>query len=310
MNELTKTNGAQMAMAPIHGGSLGAVAVASREMAEMQAKVFMAKQFPRDEQESLRRILNACSRESLAKVALYEYSRGADISGPSIRLAETLAQNWGNVDYGFRELESENGISKVEAFCWDLETNTRACMEFSVRHERYTRSGTKVLMDQREIYETVANNGARRLRACILKIIPGDVTEAAVDQCRQTQEDSLRKKGGSIKDRIPGMVKQYAELGVTRKMLEAYIGRDLESVTYSQLVKFVNMYRSIKDGIASVEDYFASAMDRVAEKTRKRASAAEVMKQATTEVESETAPVELPIVGNAEVATESIPDLI
>lgn len=308
MNELITTNGAQMAMAPVHGGSsLGAVAVASREMAEMQAKVYMAKQFPRDEQESLRRILNACSRESLAKVAVYEYSRGGDVSGPSIRLAETLAQSWGNVDYGFREIECSNGVSKVEAFCWDLETNTRATRTFDVRHERYTRAGVKTLTDPRDIYETVANNGARRLRACILQIIPGDVVESAVDQCRQTQEDSLRKKGGSIKDRIPGMVKQYAELGVTRKMLEAYIGRDLESVTYSQLVKFGNMYRSIKDGIASVEDYFASAMDRVAEKTRKRASAAEVMKQAAEEAPTTEAPTAVEV---ETAKVDTIPDLV
>ena len=41
-----------------------------------------------------------------------------------------LAQNWGNIQYGIRELSSENGESTVEAFAWDVETNTRQTKVF------------------------------------------------------------------------------------------------------------------------------------------------------------------------------------
>lgn len=305
MNEIIKSEN-MMPMSQPQPQGIGAVAVASREMAEMQAKVFMAKQFPRNEQEATRRILNACMRESLANVAVYEYSRGGSVSGPSIRLAETIAQSWGNIDYGFRELESNNGVSKVESFCWDVETNTRATRTFEVRHERYTRQGTKTLTDPRDIYETIANNASRRLRACILQIVPGDVVEAAVEQCKQTQEDALKRKGGNIKERVAEMVKRYAELGVTRKMLEAYVGRDIESITYSQLVKFGNVYQTIKDGTSTVEDHFASAMDRVVEKTKKRASAAEMMAKATIVADAPAVTAEA--VPEAEASV--IPDLV
>ena len=40
--------------------------------------------------------------------------------------------------------------------------------------------------DPRDIYEMVANQGARRLRACILGIIPGDVVGASVEECQKT----------------------------------------------------------------------------------------------------------------------------
>ncbi|MDT1904179.1 hypothetical protein FPK34_26285, partial [Acinetobacter baumannii] len=78
-------------------------------------------------------------------------------------------------------LSSENGESTVEAFAWDVETNTRQTKVFQVPHIRYTRNGSKKLTDPRDIYELVANNGARRLRACILGVIPGDVIDDAVN---------------------------------------------------------------------------------------------------------------------------------
>ena len=81
-------------------GALGEVEK-SRAIAEAQAAMVIAKQFPRNEIKALDRILNACARPGLAEAALYTYSRGGtEITGPSIRLAEALAQNWGNIQFG------------------------------------------------------------------------------------------------------------------------------------------------------------------------------------------------------------------
>lgn len=54
--------------------------------------------------------------------------------------------------------------------------------QFQVRHWRDTKSGGYALKDSRDIYEKVANDGARRLRACILAVIPADVVETAVKE--------------------------------------------------------------------------------------------------------------------------------
>ena len=87
-----------------------------REATEVQAMVLMAKSYPRNQMQAMDRILNACTRPTLASSALYAYSRGgAQITGASIRLAETIAQQWGNIDYGIRELKQENGETTVEA---------------------------------------------------------------------------------------------------------------------------------------------------------------------------------------------------
>jgi len=51
------------------------------------------------------------------------------------QLAEALAQAWGNMQFGVRELEQRKGESIIEAFAWDVETNTKQLKIFTVPHE-------------------------------------------------------------------------------------------------------------------------------------------------------------------------------
>ena len=173
MNEIQTVDvaGAQTS-AMLPKGNASTMVAQTREMAEAMASAHMAKAFPRDVVAARDRILNACTRPKLAEVACYTYARGGtEVTGPSIRLAEAVAQAWGNVTFGIRELEQRNGESTCEAFAWDMETNTRQTKVFQVPHIRHTKRGDTLLTDPRDIYELIANNGARRLRACILGII-------------------------------------------------------------------------------------------------------------------------------------------
>ena len=151
--------------------------LSTREAQEVQAAVFMAKRFPRDENAAMSRIMRACERKGLAAKATYSYPKGGtNVTGPSIRLAEAIAQSWGNIQSGVVELSQQEGESTCMAYCWDIETNTRECKIFTVKHQISTKNGMKVLTDPRDIYELVANQGARRKRACILNIIPSTVS--------------------------------------------------------------------------------------------------------------------------------------
>ena len=225
-----------------------------RAVQEVQASLVIAKRFPRNHIEAMDRILQTCTRESLANSALYSYSRGgSELTGPSIRLAEALAQNWGNIQFGVRELEQRAGLSVVEAFAWDVETNTRQVKTFSVPHVRDTRNGKKIITDARDVYEIVANQGARRLRACILGVIPGDVTEAAVRQCELTQQSSVDTSPENIKKLLSTFL---TEFGVTQGQIEKRIQRRMESIRPAQFLQLRNTYQSLKDGMSSTEDWF------------------------------------------------------
>jgi hypothetical protein len=225
-----------------------------REIAEVQASIMLAKKFPRDIKAAIDNIMVACQRPALAEAAIYSYARGgSEITGPSIRLAEAMAQNWGNLTFGIRELEQRNGESTVEAFAWDLQTNTRQVKVFQVKHVRHTRNkGTYALEDPRDIYEMTANQGARRLRACILGIIPGDIVEAAVDECEAT----MKAKADTGPDGVKKLLAAFVALGVSKEQIEKRIQRRIDTITAAQMVGLRKIYNSLKDAMSTPGDWF------------------------------------------------------
>ena len=228
---------------------------ASRQMQEVQGQIIMAKKFPRDVIAARNRILTACQRKRLAEQAEYEYTRGdSKVTGVSIRLAEAMAQNWGNMDFGFVELEQRGGESQVMAYAWDLETNTRQTKIFSVPHIRETKKGNYPLTKPRDIYEQVANQAARRVRACILGIIPGDIVEEAVEQCHKTLVDGEETP---LVDLIKGAVRTAEkDYQVPQESLEKYIGCKAEAFSMNDLIRLKKVFNSIKDGMAKREEIF------------------------------------------------------
>lgn len=258
-----------------------------RAMAEVQGAIILAKKFPRNQRESYDRILNACQREGLAKEAMYSYARGgSNITGPSIRLAESIAQNWGNLQFGIVEMEQRNGESTVKAYCWDVETNTKQEKVFQVPHTRHTRQGSKKLEDPRDIYELVANQGARRLRACILGMIPGDVIDAAVEQC----EETLKAKVDLSPAAITKLVDAFGAYGVTKAQIEAKIQRRMEAIEPGQVIQMRKIYTSLKDNMSKPADWFEpDATDETKGKTTQKGASGlkERIKEKTNAAESE-----------------------
>lgn len=224
-----------------------------RAIAEVQAAMMIARANPRDPIAAMDRILNACTRPTLADNAIYQYSRGgSDISGPSIRLAEAIAQQWGNIKTSVRELEQSGGVSTVQTIAWDLETGYQCDKVFHVPHIRHTRSGAKRLEDPRDIYELIANQGARRLRACILAVIPGDVTEAAVAQCEAT----MKTRADTSPEAMRKMVEAFATYGVTREQIEKRIQRRIDAIQPAQVVSLKKVYASLRDGMSTPAEWF------------------------------------------------------
>jgi len=258
-----------------------AVSVESqRATAAIQGAMAIAKRFPRDTDSAMERILNSCRRTSFAQTALYSYTRGGqDVTGPSIRLAETLAINWGNLEYGIKELENKGGMSTMEAACLDLESNTRIFKVFQVKHERHTKKGTTRLEDSRDIYELLANNGSRRLRACILAMIPSDVVELAVDTC----EDTLKRKEDISPDTIRQIISKFVAIGVTKPQLEQRIGCKMENISPEQVITLRKIYNSLKDRISCANDWFK--IEQGQEQEPKRGDLLSVLKENTVAAE-------------------------
>lgn len=256
MNELEPSK--NPSLAPRQGAmSAGVQTQSSREMQEVEAAVFIAKKFPRDINQIDVLVERACQRVKLAEKSMYAYPRGkTTVTGPTIRLAEAIAQIYGNLSFGIKELDQKNGESTVQAYCWDYETNVRQEKTFHVKHERKANNRITKLTDPRDIYELVANNGARRLRACILGVIPGDIIENAIEACDKTLKGATSTP---LADRIKGMVKAYVKIGVTQEMLEKRLGHNIDVVIETELLELGKIFNGIRDGLSKREDWFEFA---------------------------------------------------
>lgn len=238
--------------------STGALALQSREVAETQTKYLMAQRFPRDERKAMDGILNAFSRQGLAERAQYEYGKGGSaISGPSIHAAQAIAQQWGNIDFGFRELSRGIGadgvpFSEVEAFSVDLQSRTRRSIAFIVRHWRDTKQGGYRLKDERDVYELTANMAQRRTRACILSVLPQDVVDGAMQQADST----LKTKADTSPEAMAKMVDAFAAFGVTKDQIEKRIQRRLDAITPAQVVMLKRIYTSLRDEMSTAGEWF------------------------------------------------------
>lgn len=229
----------------------------SRAIAEAQGKLVIAKRFPRDEARAYAKIIDSCKRKGLAEEATYSFPRGGQtVSGPSIRLAEELARTWGNIDYGIRELSRKEGVSEMEAYAWDLETNTSSSQKFTVRHIRDTRGGGQTLTDERDIYELTANQGARRLRARILAILPPDIVEASLSECRRTLAGNNDEP---VADRVRKMIRAFEKYGVTAAMIEVRLAHSLDTVLPDEIADLQGIFNSLKNGMSKAGDWFGSA---------------------------------------------------
>lgn len=233
----------------------GTVSIESeRAIAEVQAKMVIAKRFPRDEGMAYDRAMQACSRYELASIAQYRYPRGGQtISGPSIRLAEELARCYGNIVYGIRELSRKDGVSEMQAFAWDLETNVESTQNFTVRHLRDKTGGSVALTDERDIYEITANMGGRRLRSRLLAILPPDLVSAAVNQCQKTLAGG---NGEPLSDRIKKMFSAFSAYNVSAKHITDYLNKRTDEILGEDVADLTAIFVAIRDGHAKPSDYF------------------------------------------------------
>ena len=242
-------------MAQLDNINQGTVAIeASRAIAEAQGKLVIAKRFPRDEVQAYNRVAQACQRKGIAEKAFYSYNRGGGtVSGPTIRFAEELARCWGNIDYGIKELSQDEGKSEMQAYAWDLETNAQSVQNFTNPHIREVGGKAKILTSQRDIYEINANMGARRLRSRILAILPTDLVDMAINECKKTLAGNNDEP---LIDRVKKMIVAFGKIGVTQEQIEKRLGRKVDTMTIDDFTDYIGIYNAIKQGESKISEWF------------------------------------------------------
>ena len=242
--------------------TLASASEETKEIAEIQGKMFLARRFPRDIENAVSLIKLECKNKNLAEQALYEFPRGDSVvRGPSIRLVECVARYWGNIVSGVKELGVNGNTATVKAYCWDLQTNFFDEKVFDVELVRSTKKGTYPLTDPRDRYEMIANQGARRKRACMQAIIPQFVIDEAVAECQSTLERDVNEQNiEETKAKMLNAFKQIADW-ITEEHLAQICGKDFDKLSAKDIVKLRNLYNAIKDGFVKPDKAFGREIE-------------------------------------------------
>jgi hypothetical protein len=227
-----------------------------RAVAEAQGKIAVAKKFRRNNAEVTVEFLDACKSPEFATAAFYAVpNRG---SGESIRFAEEAARCYGNFEFGHRELSRSDGKSEVEVYAWDVERNNFARRQITIMHVVDTKNGPKVLRDQADIDNRIANVASKQVRGRILALLPKALVAAGKAECKKTLAGGNEKP---VSQRIVDMTVAFSKIGVTAAMLEKHLTHKLDETTIDELADLAGIFNAIREGTKASEFFGGEKVD-------------------------------------------------
>lgn len=229
----------------------------ARAVAEVAAAVQVAQQFPRDMDRVIADIREACAELELAQEAFYAVQNRGE--GLSVHLARELARIFGNFQYGVHELRRDDdaGESEVQAFAWDVETNTRSSRTFVNPHIRMKNGQRQALIDIQDIYLSNQNTGARAVRETILSALPKKVVRMAEKLLR---ERLAQGTGQPAAERAAEAVTAFGRFSVSKQQLVARLGgREPADWSGEDFATLAVIFGSLNRGETTVGEQFPDA---------------------------------------------------
>lgn len=277
-------------------------ALAAQMKANVEARAIMAMQRPRDHFVVRDKLLKECERPGFAEKAIYHKPIGKDgIEGPSIRLAEAAARCMGNLDITSLTIFDDRYRRQIAVVVTDLESNVKYDASVSIEKtverrqlrqgqaavgQRYNSYGDPVFIVEATDDDLLNKQNAlvsKALRTLILRLLPGDILDAAIAQCYATME---KKDAADPEAGKKAMCDAFASMGIGTDLLAVYLGHPIAQTTPHELTKMRALYTTIKDG----EITWASALE--AQQERQRVAAEEAAPPASTAPAAGPAPAQ------------------
>lgn len=269
-NDTVERQGSELV--PLAGGgltrseSLGVVgnALAAQAVAQVSLAMQFALAHPRNEDHARGKMEVFTQRAQFAEKGTYCFPRGnTTVVGAGIVLAKELAKVWGNIQSGSFVIEDKDDERTLRCWAWDLEINYRKEQDVNFKKLIYRRpdkngkGGGWTVPDERDLLELTNRQGSKGERNCILSVLPYDLVQDAVKNCRDTVKETIKKDPEAFKKNL---VKSFASMGVSGEELTAYVGHPLAQITEHQkelLAELKGIYVALRDGDAIWADVVA-----------------------------------------------------
>lgn len=244
---------------------------------EIDVQIATARRFRRNLDESVNYARRqATSSKEMAEATFYKLKRKDNrtgeikvIEGPSIRLAEIMANAWGNLRYGARPISDDGKVVTVQGVCHDLERNVYLSVE--VQRRITDRNGRRYSDDM--VAMTVNAACAIARRNAVIGVIPRIHTERVMREARTVAigtAASLEQRRGEVVEHV------VKKLGVDLDRVLAALGRAaVAEITLDDLETLVGLKTAVADGDTTLDEAFppvapppAEAKESLAERVR------------------------------------------
>ena len=249
--ELATQSGSQLAQAG--GSELQVHRGAAEVQAETEAKIMLAKRFPRDEISALAKLGEWASRFSFANAAFYSFPRGAtNVIGPSIKLLTQTAAQLGNITFKFVIVDESDGKATLRGIAWDLEKNVssevdrRIAVSVQRKVGNETQWSTPNERDKKDLYLL---EGSKAVRKALENLIPSWIVDELMEQCVETVKNPPKDDKLSREQWLSRNVASFGVYGVTPDMLCSAV--DVPSVAHisnDQMVHLMGLRTRLSDG--------------------------------------------------------------
>jgi hypothetical protein len=219
--------------------------------AEIDMQISTAKAFPREISTVLKKAREmALLTEDIAQSCVYALPRqGKVIDGPSVRLAEIVASNFGNMRTGARVISNDGKNIVAQGICHDLESNNCVTVEVSRRiTDKYGKTYNQDM-------QTLTGNAACAIafRNAVFKVIPAALINTIFDDCK----DKARGKADELSQNTAKAIAFFNTLGVAEDKIFTSIGiKSKDEMTLEKVGVLRGMAAAIKNGETTIKDLF------------------------------------------------------
>jgi hypothetical protein len=247
-------------------GETAVTAAAAQARAAVQARYQMALFRPRNIDTVRVRLMQAAKRPGFASTARYAKPVGnGRVVGASIRFAEEAGRALGNLLVETPTLFDDETRRVVRVTVTDLESNLSYSADIALQKvvERKSLRRGQVAISSRtnsqgevtylveatedEILTKQQAAISKHIRNGILRILPADILEEAMEQVVATLRDEDAKDPTTARKKL---VDAFFSQGVGPDQIFEYLGHPLDQMTQPELLELRTVYAALKDGEA------------------------------------------------------------
>lgn len=229
--------------------------------AELDVQISTAKAYPRNAQRAMNYATElATMDEATAQSCFYCLPRKEkdgtkkEIRGGSIRLAEIVANAWGNIHAATRIIENDGRHITAEGVAWDLESNVKISMQnkVSIRFgEKDGKGGYTANADMQTMLSNAAS--AKALRNAIFKVVPKALVDRVLERAMVFSVGDQKTVNSKVADVFDKLIK----MGIDEEKILAYYGRASKSeITVDDFKSLIGVGTAIKEGYIKIEEVF------------------------------------------------------